>query len=315
MHLLLLLALRSLRWLMLLLLLLLLLIGHWCRWGLNVALSLWLLGDRDCYCWRGISLGSLLVILDVSLLWLLELLLLLLVLLLLELLLLLHLLLLGHGNSLGLVHLLLLLLLVVHLLGLVVIVGHSGGRLVMHLLLVGIVTSSVGNLVRVLLVHGLAWSRMVAPRHVGMGWQETLCDQPLNLLLSLPLVLQVLIVRVLGHVVDCVPLLVLLELGSFCLLDEFLVADQVVLVRVGLLEYVLPHTLHLLRPLSHVVLGHPRLIDLVQFSSEQRLYLQLIPDAVSVQVVHHEEGLGVKVLALHVVLFLPNLLQLRFLLN
>lgn len=50
--------------------------------------------------------------------------------------------------------------------------------------------------------------------------------------------------------------------------------------------------------------------QLIVLPCKERLHLQLVPNAVPVQVVHHEEGLRVKVLAIHVVLLLPHLLQL-----
>lgn len=273
-------------------------------------------------------------------------------------------------------HLLLLLLFVVHLLSLVMIISHSccilvvliALRRILLVLLLLLLLLIMRNLVGVLLVHGLARTRVIPARHVGMRRQQALGNQSLDLLLALALIVQILLVRVLGRLVHRVPLLVLLELGALRLVDELLVADQVVLVRVRLLEHVLAHPLHLLGPFAHIVLGNARLVDLnegknvmnwdengeckeklakgnykfdqvcfglivkinfcqfvfslikfiiliiihlIQFSGKQRLHLQLVPHTVAVQVVHQEEGLGVELLTVHVVLLLPHLLQLR----
>lgn len=179
--------------------------------------------------------------------------------------------------SILMMHLLLLLLLfVVHLLSLVMIIRHSSCilvvlialRRILLVLLLLLLLLIMRNLVGVLLVHGLARTRVIPARHVGMRRQQALGNQPLDLLLALALIVQVLLVRVLGRLVHRVPLLVLLELGALRLVDELLVADQVVLVRVRLLEHVLAHPLHLLGPFAHIVLGNARLVDLNEGMNE-----------------------------------------------
>ena len=74
----------------------------------------------------------------------------------------------------------------------------------------------------------------------------------------------------------------------------------------------LPHPLHLLLPLPHIVFRSVGIIHLLQFLLEQDSHLILIPLAISIEIVHHEECLGIKVLRIHVVLLLPHLLQLIF---
>ena len=109
--------------------------------------------------------------------------------------------------------------------------------------------------------------------------------------------------------VEPLPPVVLLEVVLLRLRYELVVIYEPVPVGVDLGENRLPHTLHILGSLAHVVLGRPRRVHLIELLDEQRLYLDLVPQAVRVQIVHHEEGFRVEVL-LHVVLLLPHLLEL-----
>uniref|UniRef100_A0A6B2EJI4 Uncharacterized protein n=1 Tax=Phlebotomus kandelakii TaxID=1109342 RepID=A0A6B2EJI4_9DIPT len=171
--------------------------------------------------------------------------------------------------------------------------------------------SALWNLIGMLRLVGSLWSRIVSLWHVGMRRQMSLSHQPLNLLLTPPFELQILLMRVLLLIIHCIPSLIPPELLPTRLIQKFSITDEFILVDVRLLEHVLSHPLHLLSALLHVILRRSRLINLVQLLHEQRLHLQLIPHTVSVQIVHHEEGLRIEILSLHVILFLPNLLQLR----
>lgn len=111
--------------------------------------------------------------------------------------------------------------------------------------------------------------------------------------------------------IDRIPFRILLKFVSLRLLDKLLEAYQPVLVRVRLLEHVLAHPFHLFRALLHVVLGRTGLVHLVQLVNEQHLHLVLIPHVVAVEIVQHEERFRIKVLPVHVILLLPDLLQLR----
>ena len=104
-------------------------------------------------------------------------------------------------------------------------------------------------------------------------------------------------------------LVVLLPLG---LRKELIIADHPVLVGVRLFEHVLSHSLHLLLSLPHVVLRGVGVVHLVKLLLEQDPHLSLVPLAIAIEVMHHEECLGVKVLWIHVILILPNLFKLFF---
>jgi len=131
--------------------------------------------------------------------------------------------------------------------------------------------------------------------------------------LLLPLLLKVgelLLGELVALLVQRLPGLVLVVLLPLGLGQELLVADHPVLVGVRLFKHVLPHPLHLLLPLPHVVLGRVGVVHLVQLLLEQDPHLRLVPLAVAIEVMHHEECLGVKVLRVHVILILPHLLEL-----
>ena len=136
---------------------------------------------------------------------------------------------------------------------------------------------------------------------------------PLHLLLPLMLeVLELLLSELVPLLVQGLPgrvLVVLLPLG---LRKELVIADHPVLISIRLFEHVLPHSLHLLLPLPHVVLRGVRVVHLVQLLLEQDPHLSLVPLAIAVEVMHHKECFGVKVLWIHVVLILPDLFKLLF---
>ena len=98
---------------------------------------------------------------------------------------------------------------------------------------------------------------------------------PLYLLLPLLFkVLELLLRELVALLVKCLPGLVLIVLLPLGLGQELLVADHSILVGVRLLKHVLPHPLHLLLPLPHVVLGRVLVVDFVQFLFEERLHLK-----------------------------------------
>jgi len=160
---------------------------------------------------------------------------------------------------------------------------------------------------------GVAWRRH--PRDVGVvvvGRKLARLHHLFDLLLPVRLEAVELLVGIELLVVQAVPPRVLFKLLPLSLRQELFVRNHHVLVFVRLLEDMLPHPLHLLLALLHVVLWVVGVVGLVQLLLEQSLYLVFVPLAVTIQVVHCKEGLGIPILCVHVILVLPDLLELVF---
>lgn len=61
-----------------------------------------------------------------------------------------------------------------------------------------------------------------------------------------------------------------------------------------------------------VLVRTPGAIQLVQLLDKQGLHFVSVPNAVAINVMHHEECFRVKLLLVHVILFLPYFFQLLF---
>merc|ERR1719245_1218673 len=144
------------------------------------------------------------------------------------------------------------------------------------------------------------------------GRDESLSDHLLYLLLSFLLELLVFVLRVplIVLLVKRLPTGIVVVFFPLGLGQELVVRDEFVPVGVGLLEDMLAHALHLLDAHLHVIVLVVGIVHLIQLLLEENLDLILVPMAVPVEIVHGEERLGVPVLGPHVVLLLPNLLQL-----
>uniref|UniRef100_A0A6B0VAE5 Putative secreted protein n=1 Tax=Ixodes ricinus TaxID=34613 RepID=A0A6B0VAE5_IXORI len=245
---------------------------------------------------------------------------------------LLHLLLVVKLLLLGIVELLLLLLLVVQLLLLNVWVASlSHGRrvwntLVLHALLRMWLVLRMTALLRVVLgclpvVLLLGWRgtavvlrRLQLVGMVPVGAVALLLHVVHLLHLELTLVLLVCPQLVLGVdllLVQALPAIVPLEVLPLRHVHELLVADHAVLVLVTLVNDVLSHALNLLLPLPGIVFLIVGVIDFLHLGSQDGFDLVLIQLPVPVQIVHGKECVGIEILLVHVVLFLPGLLQLR----
>uniref|UniRef100_A0A6B0VBF0 Uncharacterized protein n=1 Tax=Ixodes ricinus TaxID=34613 RepID=A0A6B0VBF0_IXORI len=129
----------------------------------------------------------------------------------------------------------------------------------------------------------------------------------LVLLVRPQLVLRVDLLLVQAHLPAIVPL----EVLPLRHVHELLMADHAVLVLVTLVNDVLSHALNLLLPLPGIVFLIVGVIDFLHLGSQDGFDLVLIQLPVPVQIVHGKEGVGIEILLVHVVLFLPGLLQLR----
>uniref|UniRef100_A0A6B0V9T7 Uncharacterized protein n=1 Tax=Ixodes ricinus TaxID=34613 RepID=A0A6B0V9T7_IXORI len=245
---------------------------------------------------------------------------------------LLHLLLVVKLLLLGIVELLLLLLLVVQLLLLNVWVASlSHGRrvwntLVLHALLRMWLVLRMTALLRVVLgrlpvVLLLGWRgtavvlrRLQLVGMVSVGAIALLLHVVHLLHLELTLVLLVrpqFFLRVDLLLVQALPAIVPLEVLPLRHVHELLVADHAVLVLVTLVNDVLSHALNFLLPLPGIVFLIVGVIDFLHLGSQDGFDLVLIQLPVPVQIVHGKECVGIEILLVHVVLFLPGLLQLR----
>lgn len=244
---------------------------------------------------------------------------------------LLHLLLVVKLLLLGIVELLLLLLVVQLLLLNVWVASLSHGRwvwntLVLHALLRMWLVLRMTALLRVVLgclpvVLLLGWRgtavvlrRLQLVGMVPVGAVTLLLHVVHLLHLELTLVLLVcpqFFLRVDLLLVQALPAIVPLEVLPLRHVHELLVADHAVLVLVTLVNDVLSHALNLLLPLPGIVFLIVGVIDFLHLGSQDGFDLVLIQLAVPVQIVHGKEGVGIEILLVHVVLFLPSLLQLR----
>merc|ERR1719295_333826 len=91
-----------------------------------------------------------------------------------------------------------------------------------------------------------------------------------------------LMLKLLELIVHCVPARVLLKLIPLGLCQKLVETYHVVFVRVALLENMLPHPLHFLLPLPHIILRGVGIIGLVQLFLEQHTNLILIPLTVAI---------------------------------
>merc|ERR1719319_2147094 len=137
-------------------------------------------------------------------------------------------------------------------------------------------------------------------RHAGDVRVGAVAGRHLRLALVLELLKLLVCVELL--VVHCVPARVLLELIPLRLLEELVVADHVVLVPVALLEHMLPHPLHLLLPLPHIVLGGVGVVGLVQLLLEQNPHLVLVPLVLGHRVLQLVVDLVLRLHLLHLLL-------------
>lgn len=131
----------------------------------------------------------------------------------------------------------------------------------------------------------------------------------LKLLSLLFIVLQFLIC-VDGCLLNALPTVVFLKLGTFGVLEKFFSRDEPIMIGVNFFVNVLSHSVVLLDHLVLVVTGVLFIVQLFYFNGENRLNFFLIKETISIDVVHLKEHFRVKFLFWHVVLLFPDLLQL-----
>jgi hypothetical protein len=140
------------------------------------------------------------------------------------------------------------------------------------------------------------------------GGKLTCVHHSLNLCLALVLEIIELFVSVeIIVIVNCVPTLILLIFIPLCFCQEFVKADHVILISIGLLENMLSHSFHFLFTFFHVILRSIRVVSLVKFFLEQNSDFIVIPLSISIKIVHSKECFRIPILLVHMILFLPDL--------